>query len=365
MTKRDYYEALEVEKTASGPEIKKAYRKLAKTHHPDLNSKQGSAERFKEIAEAYEILSDPDKRAQYDRFGHAGPDQQFDFGNVDFRRAREAFDEFGFGGLDSVFDLFFGQGGQGGRARQKRSRVQRGNDLEYRLRITLEDAAFGTKMKITIPRQVACSKCNGSGAEAGSIVRVCPTCNGHGELQYQQQTLLGNFINVRPCDRCEGSGEVVEKPCRHCHGVGRKKEESQVSINIPAGVDSGSRLRLKGGGNAGAAGGEQGDLFIVVQVTPHERFTRQEDNLYCDTTIRFTAAALGGKVTISTLSGAETLKIPAGTQPGTTFRLKGKGIKHLHGAGQGDLFCKVNINVPKKLNANQKKTLKELESLGV
>lgn len=362
MAKQDYYETLGVSKTASGPEIKKAYRKLAKTHHPDLNNNQGSAARFKEVTEAYEILSDPDKRAQYDRFGHAGPDQQFDFGNVDFRRARAAFDEFGFGGLDSVFDMFFGQGGH---TRQKRNHLQRGDDLEYRLRISLEDAAFGTKMKITIPRQVACSKCNGSGAEAGSIARICPTCNGHGELQYQQQTLLGNFANVRPCQRCEGSGEIVEKPCYYCQGTGRKKEESQVSISIPAGVDSGSRLRLKGGGNAGAAGGEQGDLFIVVQVAPHERFKRQEDDLYCDATIRFTTAALGGKVTISTLSGKETLKIPAGTQPGTTFRLKGKGIKHLHGASQGDLFCKVNINVPKKLDANQKKTLKELESLEV
>lgn len=362
MAKRDYYEILQVDKHADASEIKRAYRRLAKQHHPDLNKEEGSAERFKEIAEAYEILSDPDKRAQYDRFGHAGPDQQFDFGDIDFRRARETFEEFGFGGIDNIFDMFFGQGN---RTQQQRTRMRRGNDLEYRIRIPLEDAAFGTKMKVTIPRFVACSACNGSGAEPGSTVRVCPACNGHGELQYQQRTLLGNFVNIRPCERCEGSGEIVEKPCRQCHGQGRRKEESQVSINIPAGVDNGSRLRLKGAGNAGTAGGEAGDLYIVVQITPHARFTRKGDDLYCDETIRFTTAALGGKVKVSTLSGEETLKIPAGTQPGTTFRLKGKGIPHLRGTGQGHLFCRIKVEVPRKLTAQQKKLLKELEAQGI
>lgn len=362
MAKRDYYDTLEVDKQADAESIKRAYRRLAKQYHPDLNKAQGSAEKFKEIAEAYEVLSDPDKRSQYDRFGHAGPNQHFDFGDVDFRRARETFEEFGFGGLDSIFDMFFGQGN---RTQQSHSRVRRGDDLEYRIRITLEDAAFGTKMKVTIPRFVACSGCKGTGAEPGSTVRVCPTCNGHGELQYQQRTLLGSFVNIRPCERCEGSGEIVEKPCHTCHGKGRRKEESQVSINIPAGVDNGSRLRLKGAGNAGPAGGEAGDLYIVVQITPHERFTRQGDDLYCETTVRFTTAALGGKVTVPTLSGEEALKIPTGTQPGTTFRLRGKGIVRLRGGGNGDLFCKVNIEVPKKLSAEQKKALKALESLEV
>lgn len=365
MAKRDYYEALGVEKNASADDIKKAYRKLAKQYHPDLNKEQGSAERFKEVSEAYEILSDPDKRAQYDRFGHAGPDQQFDFGDIDFRNARQTFEEFGFGGLDSIFDMFFGQGGGAQTGQQTKTRLRRGNDLEYRIRITLEDAAFGTKMKVTIPRFISCGECKGSGAEPGSTVRVCTTCNGHGELQYQQRTLLGSFVNIRPCERCEGSGEIVEKPCRNCHGHGRRKEESQVSINIPSGVDTGSRLRLKGAGNAGIAGGESGDLYIVVQVVPHERFQRDGDDLYCDVNIRFTTAALGGQVTVGTLDGEEKLKIPAGTQPGTTFRLKGKGIAHIRGSGHGDLFAKVNVEVPKKLNTKQKKALKELETLKV
>jgi len=362
VAKRDYYEVLGVDKGASSDEVKKAYRKLAKRYHPDLNQEQGSAERFKEAAEAYEVLSDADKRAQYDRFGHAGPDQSFNFGDVDFHRARQTFEEFGFGGMDSVFDMFFGQGGD---AQQKHTRLRRGSDLEYRLRITLEDAAFGTKMKLTIPRFVTCSTCHGSGAEPGSIAHVCTACNGHGELQYRQQTLLGSFVNVRPCERCQGSGEVVEKPCRACRGQGRKKEESQVSINIPAGVDTGSRLRLKGAGNAGTASGEAGDLYIIVQVSAHERFMRKDNHLYCDLPIRFTVAALGGKVKVRTLSGEETLKIPAGTQAGTSFRLKGKGIKSLRGGGNGDLFCKVTIEVPKKLNAHQKKALKALEAVGV
>jgi len=362
VAKRDYYEVLGVDKKASQDDIKKAYRKLAKQYHPDLNKDASSAQKFKEAAEAYEILSDADKRAQYDRFGHAGPNQQFDFGDIDFSRARQTFEEFGFGGVDSIFDLFFGQGHQ---QRKPHSRIRRGDDLEYRIRISLEDAAFGTKMKVTIPRFVSCKSCNGSGAEPGSTVRVCPHCNGAGEVQYQQRTLLGSFINIRPCERCEGSGEIVENPCKTCHGRGRRKDESQVSINIPVGVDTGSRLRLKGAGNAGLSGGEPGDLYIIVQVTPHERFRREGDDLYCDINIRFTTAALGGKVEVVTLDSKENLKIPPGTQAGTTFRLKDKGITRLRGTGKGDLFCRVNIEVPRKLSGDQKKALKELESLEV
>lgn len=367
MAKRDYYEVLGVDKTASAEEIKRAYRRLAKQYHPDVNKETGSAERFKEIAEAYEVLSDPDKRAQYDRFGHAGPEQHFDFGRMDFRRAREAFEEFGFGGWEDIFDMFFGQGthSRRGSTRTRPSRTQRGEDLEYRLRISLEDAAFGTKMKLTIPRFVSCSRCGGSGAEPGSRVRVCPACNGHGEVQYRQQTLLGSFVNIRPCERCEGTGELIESPCRQCHGRGRRKEESQLSINVPAGVDSGSRLRLKGGGNAGIAGGPAGDLFLIVQVASHERFTREGDDLHCEVPISFVTAALGGTLRVPTLAGEEKLKIPAGTQPGTTFRLRGKGIPHLHGSGRGDLLCKVKIEVPRKLTRKQKELLRALEESGL
>ncbi len=369
MAKRDYYEVLGVEKGASADEIKKAYRRLAKQYHPDVNKDKESVQKFKEVSEAYEVLSDPDKRAQYDRFGHAGPEQQYDFGGMDFHRAREAFEEFGFGGWEDIFDMFFGQGGSprggGATAGQQRSRVQRGEDLEYRLKISLEDAAFGTKMKLTIPRFVACEHCKGSGAEPGTTVRVCPTCNGRGEVQIRQQTLLGSFVNIRPCERCEGTGELIKSPCKACHGRGRKKDESQISINIPAGVSSGSRLRLKEGGNAGISGGPTGDLFVVVQVAPHERFKRKDDDLHCEIGIPYTTAALGGKVKVPTLHGEETLKVPAGTQPGTTFRLKNQGIQHLHGSGHGDLFCKVKIQVPTKLNKKQKELLKELEEAGV
>jgi len=364
MAKRDYYEVLGVAKDATQDEIKKAYRRLAKRYHPDLNKDGGSAEKFKEVAEAYEVLSDPEKRVQYDRFGHAGPDQMFDFGGTDFRRAREAFDEFGFGrgAFDEIFDLFFGEGLRTSRARaRRRSRAQRGEDLEYRLQLSLEDVAFGTKLRITVPRYIVCDRCRGRGIEPGGRVETCPICHGTGQVEYRYQTMLGSFVNVRTCERCGGTGEIIKNPCSKCHGRGRVKEKSKISITIPAGVDTGSRLRLAREGNAGTGGGPPGDLYIIVEVKPHDTFKREGDDIYCEVPITITQAALGATVKVPTLDGEAAIKVPPGTQPGTKFRLRGKGIPHLHGRGRGDQFVQVKVTVPTTLTREQRRLLKELE----
>ncbi len=364
MAKRDYYEVLGVSRDSSREEIKRAYRRLAKKYHPDLNKDGGSTDRFKEVAEAYEVLSDPQKRAQYDRFGHVGPEQGFDFDIRDFRRAREAFDEFGFGRstFDEIFDLFFGEGLRTSRTRARRkSRALRGEDLEYRLQLSLEDVAFGTKLRITVPRYVGCDRCSGSGVEPGAKVEVCPSCRGSGQVEYSYQTMLGSFVNVRACERCGGTGEIIKEPCSKCHARGRVKEKSKISITVPAGVDTGSRLRLAGEGNAGQTGGPPGDLYIIVEVKPHHTFERKEDDIYCEIPISFTQAALGTKVEVATLDGAEGIKVPPGTQPGTIFRLKGKGIPHLRGPGRGDQFVRVKVTIPTSLTREQKHLLQELD----
>lgn len=366
MAKRDYYEALGVARDASQEEIKRAYRRLAKQYHPDLNKDGGSTDKFKEVAEAYEVLSDPEKRAQYDRFGHVGPEQGFDFDIRDFRRAREAFDEFGFGrsAFDEIFDLFFGEGLRTSRTRARRkSRARRGEDLEYRLQLSLEDVAFGTKLRITVPRYIPCERCGGQGVEPGTKVEVCPSCNGTGQVEYSYQTMLGSFVNVRACERCGGTGEIISNPCARCRGRGRLKEKSKVSISIPAGVDNGSRLRLAGEGNAGQNGGPPGDLYIIVEVKPHHTFQRKEDDLYCEVPLKFTQAALGTKLEVPTLEGAEQIKVPPGTQSGTIFRLKGKGIPHLRGHGRGDQFVRVKVLIPASLTREQKQLLQELDGM--
>ena len=363
MAQRDYYEILGVSRDASQDEIKKAYRKLAKQYHPDLNKDGGSAEKFKEISQAYEVLSDEDKRTQYDRFGHVGPEQGSDFDFGDFTHAREAFDEFfGAGGVGDIFDLFFGEGQRTARGgRRQRTRAQRGEDLEYRLRLTLEDAAQGTRMKVTVPRYVGCERCGGTAREPGSDVQTCPTCGGRGEVQFQRQTLLGSFVNVSVCERCEGTGEMVSDPCRKCDGRGRVWEQSRISVNVPPGVDGGSRLRLAGEGNAGVHGGPSGDLFIVVDVADHDVFSRKGDDVLYVAHVSFPQAALGTKVTVPTLYGEEELKIPAGTQSEEMFRLRGQGIPHLRGRGKGDQVVKVKVDVPTKLSRRQKKMLQELQ----
>ena len=358
MAKQDYYEILGVARDASDAEIKRAYRQKAKELHPDRNPKDRSRaeSEFKRVAEAYEVLSDPQKRAQYDRYGHAGPDQGFTFGDMDFRRAREAYREFGFGGFDDIFDLFFRQGGMQGQPQRQRSR--RGESIEYKLRVTLEDAAHGTKMTVTVPRLVECSVCSGSGMEPGTSKRACPTCKGRGQIEYRQQSLLGSFINVRTCPECSGTGELIEQPCHRCRGEGRVKEKSKISITVPPGVDSGSRLRLRGQGNAGMDGGPNGDLFIVIELIPHPTFQREGRDIRSTVTISYPQAALGAKVNVETLWGEETVNIPAGTQPGEVFRLRGKGIANIHrGGGKGDHLVEVKVDVPSKLTTKQRRTL--------
>lgn len=364
MAKKDYYESLGISRDADESEIKRAYRQKAKELHPDRNpeNKAKAEEQFKRIAEAYEVLSDTQRRAQYDRYGHAGPDQGFTFGNTDFHRARDAYREFGFGGFDNLFDLFFRQGGAGGGARQQR--LRRGESIEYKLRITLEDAAHGTRMTITVPRMVSCETCSGSGLEPGSSKKTCTTCHGRGQIEYRQQSLLGSFINVRACPDCRGSGEIIEDPCHKCRGSGRLKEKSKISISVPDGVDSGSRLRLRGQGNAGIEGGPNGDLFIIIELIDHPSLLRDGRNIHSQEAISYPNAALGTKIKIETLWGSESITVPAGTQPGTTFRLKGKGIKNIHrGAGRGDHFVEVTIDVPKKLSAKQRKALETFAGL--
>jgi len=364
VAKKDYYESLGVSRDVDESAIKRAYRQKAKELHPDRNpdNRAQAEEEFKRIAEAYEVLSDQQKRAQYDRYGHAGPNQGFTFGDTDFHRAREAYREFGFGGFDDLFDLFFRQGGMGGGIRQQR--VRRGENIEYKLRITLEDAAHGTRMTVTVPRMVSCGACSGSGMESGSSRKTCPTCHGRGQMEYRQQSLLGSFINVRACSDCHGSGEIIESPCHKCRGSGRSKEKSKISISVPEGVDNGSRLRLRGQGNAGIEGGPSGDLFIVIELIEHPSLLRDGRNIHSQVAITYPNAALGTKIEVETLWGQEPLAIPAGTQPGATFRLKGKGIKNIHrGAGRGDHFVEVTIHVPRKLSSRQKRALETYAEL--
>jgi molecular chaperone DnaJ len=361
VAKRDYYEVLGLSKDASSEEIKRAYRAKAKQLHPDKHpgSRATAESDFKQVAEAYEVLSDPDKRAQYDRYGHAGPAQGFDFGQTDFTRARQAYSEFGFGRMEDIFDLFFRQGGEPSSS-TRRQRAAQGEDIEYRLRITLEDAATGTKMKITAPRLVTCEVCKGTGMEPGTSKRSCPTCGGRGQIEYRQQTLLGSFVNVRVCPECNGKGEIIDQPCHHCHGTGRFKEKSKISINVPAGVDNGSRLRLRDQGNVGPNNGPPGDLYIVIDVIPDSRFKREGRDIHSVVNLNYHDAALGTKVKVETLWGNETISIPAGTQPGAVIRLRGKGMPDLHRSGQGDHFVKVNLVVPRRLSTSQRRAVQEL-----
>ncbi len=358
--KKDYYDILGVSKDASQKEIKRAYRKLAKKYHPDMNNgDDSSSEKFKRISEAYEILSDSDKRKRYDQYGHSGINED-DFNFDDFARG-------GFGGFEDIFDMFFGGGmngmsGMGGRARRQ-SRPQKGRDLQYRLKISFKEAAFGTEKKITIPRTEVCPKCNGSGAESSSDVKPCPKCNGTGQIRVKQQTPFGQFVQTRTCDRCGGSGEIIENPCSNCNGTGKVKRRRNLTINIPAGVNDGSKLRMANEGEAGDKSAPNGDLYIIVQVQPHEIFERKGDDVYCEVPINFVQAALGDKIKVPTIEGKVKFEIPQGTQPGTTFRLKNKGIKHLKRSGKGDQYIKTKVVIPKNLDEEQKELLKNFAEI--
>ncbi len=349
MQQRDYYEVLGLHRGAGDDEIKKAYRKLAMKYHPDRNDGDSeSEEKFKEVQKAYAILSDKDKRAAYDQFGHAGVDGAFGGGQGGFG---------GFGGFGDVFgDIFeniFSQGGHG----QTRTRAQRGSDLQYNLQLTLEEAALGKQVEISVPRHVACDKCDGSGAKKGSKPVNCETCNGVGQVRIQQ----GFFSIQQTCPSCSGVGSQISDPCTACRGDGRVRENKKLTVKIPPGVDNGDRVRLSGEGEAGAFGGPAGDLFVQVSLKPHAIFTRQDSDLLCEVPVSFVVAALGGSIEVPTLEGRVTLKIPAETQTGKSFRMRGKGIKSVRSHAKGDLLCKVVVETPVDLQKEQRELLEKFQ----
>jgi molecular chaperone DnaJ len=351
MAKRDYYEVLGVNRDASDEDIKKAYRKLAMKFHPDRNPDDKTAEeKFKEVKEAYEILSDEQKRAAYDSYGHAGVDPSAAAGGAGA----------GFGDFQSAFGDIFGEifGGAGG-GRGGRSNVYRGADLRYNLEITLEEAARGTETRIRIPTMDECETCHGTGAKPGTQPKTCQTCGGHGQVRMQQ----GFFSIQQTCPKCHGSGKVVTDPCGTCSGVGRVKRQKTLSVKIPAGVDEGDRIRLSGEGEAGVNGGPSGDLYVVVHLKEHAVFQRDHNDLHCEMPISFTTAALGGEIEIPTLDGAAKIRIPAETQSGKVFRLRGKGIKGVRSGTHGDLLCHVVVETPVNLTPRQRELLEELEAI--
>ncbi|HPE04398.1 MAG TPA: molecular chaperone DnaJ [Thauera sp.] len=349
MSKRDYYEVLGVNRDAGDDEIKKAYRKLAMKYHPDRNPDNKEAEeKFKEAKEAYEMLSDPQKKAAYDRYGHAGVDPSMGAGP-----GAQGFDGF----ADAFGDIFgdlFGGGGRGGR-----SNVYRGADLRYNLEITLEEAARGAEKTIRIPTVEECGTCHGSGAKPGTHPKPCPTCQGHGQVRVQQ----GFFSIQQTCPKCHGSGKIIPDPCRDCGGAGRTKKQKTLEVKIPAGIDDGMRLRHAGHGEPGLNGGPPGDLYVEIHIRKHAVFERDHDDLHCEMPISITTAALGGEIEIPTLEGMARLKIPAETQSGKVFRLRGKGIKNVRSHVHGDLMCHVVVETPVNLTERQRELLREFEEI--
>jgi molecular chaperone DnaJ len=345
--KRDYYEILGVDRDATRQEIKSAYKKLALKYHPDRNAGDKAAEeKFKEAAEAYSVLSDDNKRAQYDRFGHAG------IGGGGF----SGFDPDIFGDFSDILGDFFGFGDIFGSSRRRRSYPQRGADLRYDLSIDFEEAVFGVKAKVKIPTAQTCSKCNGSGADPRHGPSVCSSCNGQGQVRFQQ----GFFTISRTCSACRGSGQIVKEPCSECAGAGRVQKQKVLEVKIPAGVESGSRLRIPGEGEAGLNGGPGGDLYVVISVKEHSFFKRQGDDVYCEIPISFAQAALGSEIAVPTLDGKERLRVPAGTQTGTVFRFRGRGVVNLNARAKGDQLVSVTVVTPKNLNKRQRELFQEL-----
>lgn len=351
MDKRDYYEVLGVGKEATEPEIKKAYRTIAKKYHPDLNPDNPEAEaKFKEANEAYEVLSNQDKRRKYDQFGHAGVNGQAGgFGGFD------GFD--GFGDMFSdIFDMF---GGGGGGFSSRRSGPRKGADIKMRVDIKFEDAAFGTEKEIAFKRKDDCKACHGTGAKNGTAKKTCDKCGGAGQVNVRQNTPLGQMVTRRTCDKCGGTGQFIETPCEVCHGKGIETNSKRINIKIPAGVDTGSVIPIKGEGEPGQLGGPRGDLYIYINVLPHERYTREGNDVYLDMPITFVQAALGDELEIPTLEGKVKYKMPEGTQTGTVFKLKNRGIVSLRGYGKGDQYVRVVVDVPRNLTEKQKDLLRK------
>lgn len=354
-TKRDYYDVLGVGKSADATEIKKAYRKLAMKYHPDKNPGDKEAEeKFKEINEAYEVLSDETKRKNYDQFGHEGVNGQ-GFGGAG------GFGGQGFGGFDDIFGDIFGDmfGGGFGGGRPRRRGPERGADIRQRINISFEEAAFGKKVQVKINRSEECDECHGSGAKTGTSKKTCPTCNGSGQVQSVQRTPFGNIASTRTCSTCNGEGEVIDSPCSKCHGKGSIRKTKTIEVDIPAGIDEGQMIKLSGQGELGTRGGPRGDLYIEVSVNVHQLFTREGYDVYLEMPITFAQATLGDEIQVPTLDGKVQYQVPEGTQTGTVFRLKGKGIPKLRSNVRGDQYVKVIVEIPKKLNDKQKELVRQ------
>ena len=347
MSKRDYYEVLGLSKGASADEIKKAYRKLSKQFHPDLNKEEGAEAKFKEIAEAYEVLSDDQKRARYDQFGHDDPSAGF--GGGGFSGAG------GFGGFEDIFSSFFGGGGR----RQDPNAPRKGDDLQYRMNISFEDAVFGKETEIEIPKEENCETCNGSGAKPGTTPQSCSHCNGAGTINQAVDTPFGRMVNKRTCPSCRGAGKIIVDKCTTCRGDGKVQKRKKIKVTIPAGVDDGQQLRISGQGEPGFNGGPSGDLYIVFTVKRHEQFERDGDDIYYELKLTFPQASLGDEIEVPTIHGKVKLKIPAGTQSGAQFRLKDKGVKNVHGYGMGHQYVIVKVVTPTKLTEKQKQLLRD------
>lgn len=359
MAKADYYEVLGVDKSATDDEIKSAFRKSAKKYHPDLHPDDKVCEaKFKEINEAYEVLSDKEKRAKYDQFGHAAFDPASGGGSYNYGGGFG-----GFGGFSDIFDSVFG-GGFSSSRRNPNGPVD-GNDLQYNLTITFEEAAMGVRKEILIPREENCKTCGGTGAKTGTKPIKCTTCNGTGQVRVQQNTMFGSFASLHTCDACGGTGNIVKDPCPDCKGKGRVNKSTRIVVNVPAGIDNGQSIPLRGQGEHGKRGGANGDLYVVIKVKPHKLFTRQGYDLYLDMTIPVTTALLGGEIQVPTLTGNIKYTVGEGTQPGTVFRLKEQGVQRINSSGKGDMFVKVIVQMPKKLTDEQRTLIKKLaDSLG-
>ena len=359
--KRDYYEVLGVSRGASEDEIKKAYKKMARKYHPDLNPGDKTAEeKFKEVNEAYEVLSDADKKARYDQYGHAGVDPNFGAGGFG-----GGFDgSFDFGDLGDIFGSFFG-GGFGGGRRTNPNAPQRGESIRMSIAISFEEAAFGCEKAVTVERYETCDTCHGNGCAPGTSPEVCPDCHGTGTVQVRRQTPMGVFATSSPCPKCGGKGRIIHQPCKDCRGSGMVRKKKTIQASIPAGIDNGQTISIRGQGNAGKNGGQAGDLLITITVRPHELFRREGTSVLCEAPITFTQAVLGAELEIPTIDGKVKYTLPEGTQSGTTFRLKGKGIPSINGRGRGDQYVTVYIETPKNLNKEQKEALKKFaETMG-